>query len=234
MQKRANRANQLVLFFLAGANFWEKHAKNRRKQAKTRKNRRKTGAFLVLMFLGGKLVGANFYAFCNYVGDVKEQPLYDIGQHSWHHLWSNSVAMPDEPLWHIGINIIHWHLHQFSRTSEGYHNKNCVLTLASHILKNYKNKYEDHELHHNFYIGTGNWMSVRPRQLGQRNPNEGKRWAWFDIRWKWGLQDFNQRQIEFKTTLWNFQEFLNCWSNIRIIKNFVGILPPGHGSYDED
>ena len=26
--KRANRANQLVLFFLAGANFWEKHAKN--------------------------------------------------------------------------------------------------------------------------------------------------------------------------------------------------------------
>ena len=31
LQKRANRANQLVLFFLAGANFWEKHAKNRRK-----------------------------------------------------------------------------------------------------------------------------------------------------------------------------------------------------------
>ena len=28
LQKRANRANQLVLFFLAGANFWEKHAKN--------------------------------------------------------------------------------------------------------------------------------------------------------------------------------------------------------------
>ena len=53
-------------FFLAGANFWEKHAKNRRKQAKTRENRRKTGAFLVLIFLGEKLVGANFYAFCNY------------------------------------------------------------------------------------------------------------------------------------------------------------------------
>ena len=35
LQKRANRANQLVLFFLAGANFWEKHAKNRRKHAKT-------------------------------------------------------------------------------------------------------------------------------------------------------------------------------------------------------
>ena len=32
LQKHANRANQLVLFFLAGANFWEKHAK---KKAKT-------------------------------------------------------------------------------------------------------------------------------------------------------------------------------------------------------
>ena len=52
LQKRANRANQLVLFFLAGANLWEKHAK--------------TGASLVLIFWGGKLVGANFYAFCNY------------------------------------------------------------------------------------------------------------------------------------------------------------------------
>ena len=28
MQKRANRANLLVLIFLAGANFWAKHAKN--------------------------------------------------------------------------------------------------------------------------------------------------------------------------------------------------------------
>ena len=28
LQKRANCANQLVLFFLAGANFWEKHASN--------------------------------------------------------------------------------------------------------------------------------------------------------------------------------------------------------------
>ena len=27
------RANQLVLFFLAGANFWEKHAKTREKHA---------------------------------------------------------------------------------------------------------------------------------------------------------------------------------------------------------
>ena len=33
LQKRANRANQLVLFFLAGANFWEKHAKTCEKQA---------------------------------------------------------------------------------------------------------------------------------------------------------------------------------------------------------
>ena len=60
MQKRADRADQSVLFFLAGANFWEKHAKNRRKQAKTREYRRKTGAFLVLIFWGVKLVGANF------------------------------------------------------------------------------------------------------------------------------------------------------------------------------
>ena len=37
LQKRAKRANQLVLFFLAGANFWEMHAKNRRKHAKTGK-----------------------------------------------------------------------------------------------------------------------------------------------------------------------------------------------------
>ena len=59
LQKRADRADQLVLFFLAGANFWEKHAKNRRKQAKS-------SAFLVLIFFVGKLVGANFYAFCNY------------------------------------------------------------------------------------------------------------------------------------------------------------------------
>ena len=61
-----DREDQSVLFFLAGANFWEKHAKNRRKHAKTGENRRKTGAFLVLIFLWEKLVGANFYAFCNY------------------------------------------------------------------------------------------------------------------------------------------------------------------------
>ena len=28
LQKRAARADQSVLFFLPGANFWEKHAKN--------------------------------------------------------------------------------------------------------------------------------------------------------------------------------------------------------------
>ena len=41
LQKRADRADQSVLFFLAGANFWEKHAKNRRKHAKTGENTRK-------------------------------------------------------------------------------------------------------------------------------------------------------------------------------------------------
>ena len=35
LQKRADRADQSVLFLLVGANFWEKHAKNRRKHAKT-------------------------------------------------------------------------------------------------------------------------------------------------------------------------------------------------------
>ena len=43
-----------------------KTGENTRKQAKTRENRRKTGAFLVLIFLWEKLVDANFYAFCNY------------------------------------------------------------------------------------------------------------------------------------------------------------------------
>ena len=55
LQKRADRADQLVLFFLAGANFLEKHAKNRRKHAKTRENRQKTGVFLVLFFWGGEI-----------------------------------------------------------------------------------------------------------------------------------------------------------------------------------
>ena len=48
LQKRADRADQSVFFFLVGANFWEKHAKNRRKHAK---NRRIFGA----NFLGGKI-----------------------------------------------------------------------------------------------------------------------------------------------------------------------------------
>ena len=60
LQKRADRADQSVLFFLAGANFWEKHAKNRGKQAKTRENTRKqakTGKkqpLFLCYFLGGK------------------------------------------------------------------------------------------------------------------------------------------------------------------------------------
>ena len=37
LQKRADCADQSVLLFLAGANFWEKHAKNRRKHAKNRR-----------------------------------------------------------------------------------------------------------------------------------------------------------------------------------------------------
>ena len=62
LQKRADRAEQSVLFFLAGANFWEKHAKNRRKHAKTGEKQALFGA----NFFGEKLVSANFYAFCNY------------------------------------------------------------------------------------------------------------------------------------------------------------------------
>ena len=51
LQKRANRANQLVLFFLAGANFWEKHAKTGENTRKQAKNRRFFGA----NFLGGEI-----------------------------------------------------------------------------------------------------------------------------------------------------------------------------------
>ena len=68
LQKRADRADQSVLFFLAGANFWEKHAKNRRKHAKTGENTRKQAKnrrFFGANFFWGK-IGANFYAFCNY------------------------------------------------------------------------------------------------------------------------------------------------------------------------
>ena len=58
LQKRANRANQLVLFFLAGANFWEKHAKNRRKHAKTGENTQKQAKnrrFFGANVFGGKI-----------------------------------------------------------------------------------------------------------------------------------------------------------------------------------
>ena len=58
LQKRANRANQLVLFFLASANFWEKHAKNRRKHAKTGENTQKQAKnrrFFGANFFGGKI-----------------------------------------------------------------------------------------------------------------------------------------------------------------------------------
>ena len=58
LQKRADRADQSVLFFLTVANFWEKHTKNRRKQAKTRENRQKTGEKQALFganFFGGKI-----------------------------------------------------------------------------------------------------------------------------------------------------------------------------------
>ena len=54
LQKHANCANQLVLFFLAGANFWEKHAKNRQKHAKTGKNTRKQAK-------NRRFFGANFF-----------------------------------------------------------------------------------------------------------------------------------------------------------------------------
>ena len=58
-----------------------KTGENTQKQAKTRENRRKTGAFLVLIFLWEKLVGANFYAFCNYV----TKPGAPGVQHQYHH-----------------------------------------------------------------------------------------------------------------------------------------------------
>ena len=51
LQKRANHANQLVLFFLAGANFWEKHAKTGENTRKQAKNRRFFGA----NFFGGEI-----------------------------------------------------------------------------------------------------------------------------------------------------------------------------------
>ena len=58
LQKRANRADQLVLFFLAGANFWGKHAKNRRKHAKTGENTRKQAKNR--RFFGANFLGKNW------------------------------------------------------------------------------------------------------------------------------------------------------------------------------
>ena len=58
LQKRADRADQSVLFFLAGANFWEKHAKNRRKHTKTGENTQKQAknrCFFGANFFGGKI-----------------------------------------------------------------------------------------------------------------------------------------------------------------------------------
>ena len=51
LQKRADRADQLVLFFLAGAIFWEKHAKNCYFLGKARKNLLIFGA----NFFGGEI-----------------------------------------------------------------------------------------------------------------------------------------------------------------------------------
>ena len=58
LQKRADCADQSVPFFLAVADFWETHAKNRRKHAKTRENTRKLAKnrrFFGANFLGGKI-----------------------------------------------------------------------------------------------------------------------------------------------------------------------------------
>ena len=55
LQKRADRADQSVLFFLAGANFWEKHAKNRRKHAKTGEKQAKNRRFFGANFFWGKI-----------------------------------------------------------------------------------------------------------------------------------------------------------------------------------
>ena len=58
LQKRADRADQSVLFFVAGANFWEKHVKNRRKHAKTGENTQKQAKnrrFFGANFFGGKI-----------------------------------------------------------------------------------------------------------------------------------------------------------------------------------
>ena len=58
LQKRADRADQSVLFFLAGANFWGTACENRRKHAKTGENTRKQAKnrrFFGANFFGGEI-----------------------------------------------------------------------------------------------------------------------------------------------------------------------------------
>ena len=66
------------------------------KHAKTGENRRKTGAFLVLMFLGEKLVGANFYAFCNYAPHSSFQILI---------FWKMLEKLWFKYIWGIGTRV---------------------------------------------------------------------------------------------------------------------------------
>ena len=70
LQKHADRADQLVLFFVAGANFWEKHVKNCAIMSILDYFWSILDLLFGANFLGEKLVGANFYAFCNYVCNI--------------------------------------------------------------------------------------------------------------------------------------------------------------------
>ena len=69
LQKRADRADQSVLFFLVGAIFWEEHAKNYAILCIF-------VYFWVLIFFGGKLVGANFTPLRNYDIFLSFLPFY--------------------------------------------------------------------------------------------------------------------------------------------------------------
>ena len=55
LQKRADRADQSVLFFLAGANFWESTRKTGKKHAKTGEKQAKNRRFFSANFFGGKI-----------------------------------------------------------------------------------------------------------------------------------------------------------------------------------
>ena len=70
LQKRADRADQSVLFFLASANFWEKHAKNCAIMSILDYFWSILDLLFGANFLWGKLVGANLYAFCNYAAEI--------------------------------------------------------------------------------------------------------------------------------------------------------------------